>query len=92
MHISGVEDSARKVDEMRDGHRVLVGRDDCLGNVRQLAALRARGYRGYASYEPFADEIAQASDIEQRLAASMSHIREALDVAMDEPRQLATAA
>ncbi|WP_321936996.1 TIM barrel protein [Paraburkholderia sp. J8-2] len=81
VHISGVEISTLKVDEMRDGHRVLVGRDDRLGNVRQLAVLRARGYRGYASYEPFADEIAQASDIEQRLAASMSHIREALEAA-----------
>ena len=92
VHISGVEENALNVDEMRDGHRVLVGRNDRLGNVRQLAVLRARGYRGYASYEPFADEIAQASDIEQRLATSMRHIRAALDVTLDEPRQLATAA
>jgi 2-keto-myo-inositol isomerase len=79
VHISGVEETALNVADMRDGHRVLVGRDDRLGNVRQLAVLRGRGYRGYAAFEPFADEIAQAADIEQRIAASMSHIREGLE-------------
>ncbi|WP_028220455.1 TIM barrel protein [Paraburkholderia oxyphila] len=81
VHISGVEASAVTVGEMRDGHRVLVGRDDRLGNVRQLATLRARGYRGYASFEPFAEEIAEAADIETRLAASIAYIGEALEAA-----------
>lgn len=79
VHISGVEEAALAVGEMRDGHRVLVGRDDRLGNVRQLATLRARGYRGHASFEPFAEEIAQAADIEQRLRESIDHIRRGLE-------------
>jgi 2-keto-myo-inositol isomerase len=81
VHISGVEEAALNVADMRDGHRVLVGSGDRIGNLRQLAALRERGYRGYASFEPFADEIAQADDIEQRIAASIQHIDEALELA-----------
>lgn len=81
VHISGVEDAVLEASDMRDCHRVLVGRDDRLGNVRQLAVLRAGGYRGHASFEPFADDIAQADDIEQRLGASMGYLREALEAA-----------
>lgn len=81
VHISGVEEAAVTVGEMRDGHRVLVGREDRLGNVRQLATLRARGYRGHASFEPFSDEIARAADIEQRLRESIGHIRLGLESA-----------
>jgi 2-keto-myo-inositol isomerase len=40
--------------------------------------LLAAGYAGYVSFEPFADEIATAPDIERRLAASMAYISAAL--------------
>lgn len=75
IHISGVEDSAIPVDQMRDGHRVLVGSADRLDNIRQINTLIERGYSGYASFEPFAEEIAAAADIEARLRASIEHIR-----------------
>jgi 2-keto-myo-inositol isomerase len=61
---------------MRDGHRVLVGGADRLGNVAQLRTLLDAGYTGFVSYEPFAEEIAAATDIEARLATSMAHLRE----------------
>ncbi len=74
VHVSGVEDAGLDVAHMRDGHRVLVGPADRLGNAGQLARLLAAGYSAYASFEPFADEIAAASDIEERLAQSMRHL------------------
>ncbi len=74
VHISGVEDAALGRSQMRDGHRVLVGPADRLGNVAQLRTLLAAGYRGYASFEPFAPDISHAADIEQRLRLSMGYL------------------
>ena len=78
VHVSGVDDPALPPAAMRDGHRVLVGAADRLGNAAQLARLLADGYPGLVSFEPFADEIAQSGDIEVRLAASMRHLQAAL--------------
>jgi 2-keto-myo-inositol isomerase len=75
VHVSGVEDRGLPVGRMRDGHRVLVGAADQLGNIRQLTTLLARGYRGHVSFEPFAAEIATAADIESRLRESIGYIR-----------------
>jgi 2-keto-myo-inositol isomerase len=74
IHISGVEDTALHANQMRDGHRVLVGGADRLGNVAQLRTLLDAGYAGYVSFEPFAEEIAAATDIEAQLAASMAYL------------------
>lgn len=79
VHVSGVEDPSLLPDALRDGHRVLVGAADRLGNVAQLARLRAGGYAGLVSFEPFADAIGRAGDIEARLALSMRHLQAALD-------------
>lgn len=79
VHVSGVEDAALAAHAMRDGHRVLVGAADRLGNAAQLARLRGAGYPGLVSFEPFADEIALADDIEDRLAASMRHLQAAVE-------------
>ncbi|SFU08733.1 TIM barrel protein [Paraburkholderia aspalathi] len=81
VHVSGVEDSGLPVGQMRDGHRVLVGAADQLGNIRQLTALFARGYRGHVSFEPFAEEIAGADDIESRLRDSIGYIRASVESA-----------
>lgn len=79
IHVSGVEDSGLPVGQMRDGHRVLVGPADRLGNIRQLTALFARGYRGHVSFEPFAEEIATAGDIESSLRESIAYIRASVE-------------
>lgn len=78
VHISGVESTDLATTQMRDGHRVLVGAGDRLGNVEQLRALRQRGWNGIASYEPFAAEIMDAKDSEARLRSSMDFIRKGL--------------
>lgn len=78
IHISGVEDVALSANQMRDGHRVLVGAADRLGNAAQINTLFQAGYTGLCSFEPFAEEIAAASDIEQRLASSMAYLNQAV--------------
>lgn len=75
VHISGVEDTSLAVDQMRDGHRVLVGEADRLGNVAQLKTLLDRGYQGVVSFEPFAAEIMDATNSEAILKTSMDFIR-----------------
>lgn len=76
VHISGVDDTSVAVGEMRDSHRGLVGADDRLGNIAQIKALRAGGYAGPLSFEPFAESIQKmdAGQIQDRVAASMALI------------------
>lgn len=81
VHVSGVEDTGLEASQMRDGHRVLVGGADRLGNVTQLRTLLTAGFTGFISFEPFAEEIAAATDIEARLAASMTHLRQSVTAA-----------
>jgi 2-keto-myo-inositol isomerase len=78
IHVSGVEDGAVQVSQMRDSHRVLVGNSDRLGNIGQIKTLLARGYEGCISYEPFAEEVAASTEIEPQLRASMAFIRDGI--------------
>ncbi len=79
VHVSGVEDSQLEMDQLRDPHRQLVGPRDRLGNVAQLRTLLDGGYAGYVSFEPFADAIITAPDIELRLRASMAYLSAAIE-------------
>lgn len=74
VHISGIVDEALGLDDMLDEHRVLVDARDRLENVAQIRALRAAGYEGPFSYEPFAAEIHNAADPQKIIAASMSYL------------------
>lgn len=78
VHISGVEDQVVSVADMRDSHRVLVGPRDRLGNIAQIAALRAADCAGPLSFEPFATEIAALADPARAISQSMEFIRIAL--------------
>jgi 2-keto-myo-inositol isomerase len=78
-HISGVVDRALTLARLRDEHRVLVDEDDLLGNVAQIKALRAGGYAGVFSFEPFAASVQRAPDLGARLAASMSFISKRIE-------------
>lgn len=77
VHVSGVKDSIY-LDDMRDPHRVLVDADDVLGNVAQIRALRAAGYAGPVSYEPFAPAVHDLADPAPALSASMEFIRKGI--------------
>lgn len=74
VHVSGVKDLIA-LDDMRDPHRVLVDADDVLGNVAQIRALRAAGYAGPISYEPFAPSVHALRDPQAALADSMAFLR-----------------
>jgi 2-keto-myo-inositol isomerase len=62
------------VEEIRDAHRVLVGPADRLGNAAQMRALRAGGYAGPFSMEPFAKSVHQLDDPSRALAESLSFV------------------
>lgn len=57
VHISGVADRDLGLAEIRDAHRVLIDGHDRLDNIGQINALRAGGYAGLFSFEPFAPEV-----------------------------------
>jgi 2-keto-myo-inositol isomerase len=78
VHISGVEDAEAPLASIRDGHRVLVGEGDILGNAAQIDTLLSTGYSGYLSFEPFADSVHGLPDIEQAISASMAHLQNSL--------------
>lgn len=78
VHISGVDDPAVAVRDMRDSHRVLVGPGDRLDNIGQIAALRAAGYGGPVSFEPFAEELRLLADPAGAVRQSMDFISEGL--------------
>lgn len=75
VHVSGVVDPSLSVSEMRDGHRVLVGPSDRLGNVEQIVTLLAGGYTGPISSEPFADEVHALANPRDALAKSFDFLR-----------------
>ncbi|MCF3638878.1 TIM barrel protein [Rhizobium sp. TRM95111] len=74
VHISGVDDPTVSVSDMRDPHRVLVGEGDRLDNAGQIRALRAQGYAGPLSFEPFAPSVHGLADPQAAVAASMAFI------------------
>jgi 2-keto-myo-inositol isomerase len=78
VHISGVDDPAATAATMRDPHRVLVDAKDRIGNLEQLRALRAGGYRGEISFEPFAASVHASPSIEADLRASINFVTAAL--------------
>lgn len=81
VHISGVEDGALPLNTIRDGHRVLVGEADILGNAAQVRELLKLGYNGYLSFEPFAESVHALTDIQPSLLASMQHLKARVDAA-----------
>ena len=81
VHISGVTDQSLAVSDMRDSHRGLVDADDRLGTLDQIAALRAGGYSGPISVEPFAPEVHTLADPRAALAQSFAFIQSRLSPA-----------
>lgn len=75
VHVSGVADSGLGIDEMGDGHRVLVDERDRLDNIGQLRALRDLGYSGPVSMECFAKQVHDLSDPGPALARSFDFMR-----------------
>jgi 2-keto-myo-inositol isomerase len=75
VHISGVDDPAVTVSDMRDPHRVLVDAADRLDNVGQIRALVSGGYQGLLSFEPFSPVVQKLTEPRAALAESIAFIR-----------------
>jgi 2-keto-myo-inositol isomerase len=75
VHISGVDDPTLAIGDMRDANRVLVGPADRVDNIAQIRALRAAGYAGPISFEPFAAELRTLRDPAAAIRASMDFAR-----------------
>lgn len=75
VHVSGVTDKAVGIDDMLDPHRVLVGPGDRLDNIGQIRELRAAGYNGAFSFEPFAPAVHSTPNPVRLIAESMEFIR-----------------
>ncbi len=74
VHISGVEDDSVGLEDLRDGHRVLVGEADLLDNVGQIRAIRAGGYAGPLSFEPFSPAVQELRDPAAAIGRSMAFL------------------
>lgn len=72
VHVSGVIDPALATNQMQDAHRVLVTDQDRLGNLVQVQALQAGGYRGAISFECFASSVHTSATLQQDLARSIA--------------------
>lgn len=57
VHISGVTNPHLDFSEMTDAHRGLIDDQDRLGNIDQIAELRAQGYVGPFSFEAFSADV-----------------------------------
>ena len=78
VHISGLEDLAISFTDMLDGHRVLVGPKDRLGNIEQLKQLYADGFDGIVSFEPFAKEVHDLALPVVAMRESMAYVQKAV--------------
>lgn len=74
VHISGVVDPALATRDMLDRHRVLVDAGDRLDNLGQIRDLKAAGYGGLCSFEPFAAAVQEDPNLEASLRASIDFI------------------
>ncbi|MBP1857598.1 TIM barrel protein [Rhizobium herbae] len=78
VHISGVDDQAVSIDDMRDSHRVMVTERDRLANIGQIRALISAGYIGPFSFEPFSSSVHATNDVAALLRGSVEHVLEKL--------------
>ena len=75
VHISGVE-APKPAGGYRDEHRVLVGKDDRIGNKAQIEILERRGYSGFYSFEPFSRQVQSLSSsaLEKAIRESVAEL------------------
>lgn len=75
VHISGVETDI-PMSQIRDGHRILIGEKDIMGNKAQIRALESQGYTGMYSFEPFSPEVQHLSleELKRAFAACLEFL------------------
>lgn len=78
VHISGVVEHSLDRVLLRDAHRGLVDRNDCLGTINQLVGLQQGGFQGPVSFEPFAPEVHAFTDPKSEILRSIRFIESEL--------------
>jgi len=73
-----LEDGDISFNDMLDGHRVLVGPKDRLGNVEQLHQLLDAGFTGPVSFEPFSEQVWELDDHVSAVLDSIRYVNESL--------------
>ena len=79
VHISSVFDQSLSMEDLQDSHRFFVQDKDITFCIQQIQELINRGYNGYFSLEPFADEIWGYSNPLTEIRASMDYIIEKIN-------------
>jgi 2-keto-myo-inositol isomerase len=77
-HMSGIVRDDLTASELTEPDRVLVEHHDRVDNIRQLRELKATGYGGYVSMEPFNPEVQRSADLAKHLRASLARVADAL--------------
>ena len=79
VHISSVFDQSLSMEDLQDSHRFFVHDKDITFCLQQIQELIKRGYNGYFSLEPFADEIWEYSNPLSEIRTSMDYIIEKIN-------------
>ena len=74
VHISGIPRADLAPGDLNEPDRGLVFLDDRVGNIGQLRALRAAGYDGLVSMEPFSPSVQSDPQLAARLRASLDFV------------------
>jgi len=78
VHISGVTDADIALNDIRDADRVLVDKNDRLGNIAQITELLRGGYTGPLSFEAFSPDVHALNDPKAALSRSIHFIENAV--------------
>lgn len=78
VHVSGIVRTDLARTALSEPDRGLVDARDIAENVEQLKRLRAAGYAGYVSIEPFNLDVQQDPELETALRESLAYIRAAV--------------
>lgn len=73
-HMSGIAPTDLAPDALREPDRGLIFAGDRAGNIARLRALRAAGYAGVISMEPFSPAVQTDPALANRLRASLDHV------------------
>ncbi|WP_309141668.1 TIM barrel protein [Ensifer sp. ENS11] len=74
VHISGISDPQRKLDETLDAHRILVDRGDRCGTLDQISAFLEAGYQGPFSFECTSPRVQESATLEDDIRRSFEFI------------------
>jgi 2-keto-myo-inositol isomerase len=80
-HMSGIARTDLAPSELVEPDRRLIFVGDRVGNIAQLRALKAAGYEGFVSMEPFSPEVQNDPELGAHLRASLEYVSTLLKTA-----------